>query len=146
MRYTVPRPKVLVIGYPSNPTAEVVDLAFYEKLVAFARVAGLTVISDLAYALYKGRRDVMIDSFARAGWTIPVPQASMFAWSPIPEPFRHLGSVEFAKKLMTEAHIAVAPGVGFGEEGEGFVRLALVENEQRLRQAARGIKKMMSAL
>jgi len=146
MRYTVPRPKVLVIGYPSNPTAEVVDLAFYEKLVAFARVAGLTVISDLAYALYKGRRDVMIDSFARAGWTIPVPLASMLAWSPIPEPFRHLGSVEFAKKLMTEAHIAVAPGVGFGEEGEGFVRLALVENEQRLRQAARGIKKMMSAL
>ncbi len=87
----------------------------------------------------------MVDSFARAGWTIPVPQASMFAWSPIPEPFRHLGSVEFAKRLMTEARVAVAPGVGFGEEGEGFVRLALVENEQRLRQAARGIKKMMAA-
>ena len=101
-------------------------------------------IIDFNRKLYKGRRDVMIDSFARAGWDIPVPQASMFAWSPIPEPFRHLGSVEFAKKLMTEAQVAVAPGVGFGEEGEGFVRLALVENEQRLRQAARGIKKMLA--
>ena len=96
-------------------------------------------------ALYRKRRDVMIDSFARAGWDIPVPPASMFAWSPIPEQFRHLGSVEFAKRLLTEAHVAVAPGVGFSEEGEGFVRLALVENEQRLRQAARGVKKMMAA-
>ncbi len=231
MRFTVPRPKVLVIGYPSNPTAYVADIAFYEQLVAFAREHQLWIISDLAYAeiyfgdvptpsilavegakevaveftsmsktysmagwrigfavgnarligaltrvksyldygaftpiqaaataalngpqniidfnrkLYKGRRDVMIDSFARAGWNIPIPQASMFAWSPIPEPFRHLGSVKFAKRLMIEAQVAVAPGVGFGEEGEGYVRLALVENEQRLRQAARGIKKMMA--
>ena len=231
MRFTVPRPRVLVIGYPSNPTAYVADKPFYEKLVAFAKEAGLWIISDLAYAeiyfgdtptpsileidgakdvaveftsmsktysmagwrigfavgnpvlidalarvksyldygaftpiqaaataalngpqdiiafnraLYKKRRDVMIDSFARAGWDVPVPMASMFAWSPIPEPFRHLGSVEFAKRLMTQAQVAVAPGVGFGEEGEGFVRLALVENEQRLRQAARGIKKMMA--
>ncbi len=231
MRYTVPRPKVLVIGYPSNPTAYVADLAFYEKLVTFAKEAGLTIISDLAYAeiyfgdqptpsilqvegardiaveftsmsktysmagwrigfavgnekmigalkrvksyldygaftpiqaaacaalngpqdvveenrqLYKKRRDVMVDAFGRAGWDIPVPEASMFAWAPIPEAFRHLGSMEFSKRLLTEAHCAVAPGVGFGEEGEGYVRLALVENEQRLRQAARGIKAMLA--
>src|SRR6187549_1040157 len=231
MRYTVPRPKVLVIGYPSNPTAQTVDLAFYEQLVAFAREAGLWIISDLAYAeiyfgdaptpsilqvagarevaveftsmsktysmagwrigfavgnpgligalarvksyldygaftpiqaaavaalngpqdvveanrrLYKARRDVLVDCFGRAGWEIPSPQASMFAWAPIPEAWRAMGAMDFAKRLLTEAHVAVAPGVGFGEEGEGFVRLALVENEQRLRQAARGVKKMIA--
>ena len=232
MRYTVPRPKVLVIGYPSNPTAYVADLTFYEQLVAFAREHELIVISDLAYAeiyfgevptpsilqvegakevaveftsmsktfsmagwrigfavgnvaliealarvksyldygaftpvqaaacaalngpqeiveqnraLYKKRRDVLVESFGRAGWAIPVPQASMFAWAPIPEQMRELGSMEFSKRLLTEAGVAVAPGVGFGEEGEGFVRIALVENEQRLRQAARGVRKMLSA-
>ena len=93
-------------------------------------------IVDANRKLYKKRRDVLVESFGRAGWDIPVPQASMFAWAPIPEQFRELGSMEFAKKLLTEAHVAVAPGVGFGEEGEGFVRIALVENEQRLRQAA----------
>jgi alanine-synthesizing transaminase len=231
MYYSVPRPKVLVVGYPSNPTAYVADLPFYERLVAFARQHDLIVISDLAYAeiyfgdtptpsilqvegakdvaveftsmsktysmagwrigfavgnprliealarvksyldygaftpiqaaavaalngpqdiveqnraLYKKRRDVLVESFGRAGWNIPVPEASMFAWVPIPERFHNLGSVEFAKKLLVEAHVAVAPGVGFGEEGEGFVRIALVENEQRLRQAARGVKKMLS--
>jgi alanine-synthesizing transaminase len=231
MRFTVPRPKVLVIGYPSNPTAYTADLAFYERLVAFAREHELIVISDLAYAeiyfgdeptpsilqvegarevaveftsmsktysmagwrigfavgnprliealarvksyldygaftpiqaaacaalngpqdvvaanraLYKKRRDVLVESFGRAGWEIPSPQASMFAWVPIPERFHNLGSMEFSKKLLTEAQVAVAPGVGFGEEGEGFVRIALVENEQRLRQAARGVKKMLS--
>ena len=230
MRYTVPRPKVLVIGYPSNPTAYVADVAFYEKLVAFAREHQIWIISDLAYAeiyfgdvptpsilavegakevaieftsmsktysmagwrigfavgnreliaaltrvksyldygaftpiqaaavaalngpqeciaetraLYRKRRDVLVESFARAGWDIPVPEASMFAWAPIPEAFRHLGSMEFAKRLLSEAGVAVAPGVGFGEEGEGFVRIALVENEQRLRQAARGVKKLL---
>jgi len=232
MRYTVPRPTVLVIGYPSNPTAQTVELAFYEQLVAFARDAGLSIISDLAYAeiyfgnmptpsilqvagakdvaveftslsktysmagwrigfavgnarligalarvksyldygaftpiqaaataalngpqdiveanraLYKHRRDVLVESFGRAGWSIPVPMASMFAWAPIPDAFKHLGSIEFAKRLLVESGVAVAPGVGFGEEGEGFVRLALVENEQRLRQAARGVRKMMAA-
>jgi len=85
-----------------------------------------------------------VESFGRAGWKIPVPQASMFAWTPIPERFHNLGSVEFAKRLLTEARVAVAPGVGFGEEGEGFVRIALVENEQRLRQAARGVKKLLA--
>src|ERR671918_1274921 len=231
MRYTVPRPKVLVIGYPSNPTAYVADLPFYERLVAFAREHELIVISDLAYAeiyfggvptpsilqvegakdvaveftsmsktysmagwqigfavgnerliaalarvksyldygaftpvqaaavaalngpqdiveynrnLYRKRRDVLVECFGRAGWDIPVPQASMFAWAPIPEKFHNLGAMEFSKKLLTEAHVAVAPGVGFGEEGEGYVRIALVENEQRLRQAARGVKKMLA--
>src|SRR5918996_6208493 len=231
VRYTVPKPSVLVIGYPSNPTAYTADLPFYEEVVAFAREHELWVISDLAYAeiyfgdaptpsilqvegakdvaveftsmsktysmagwrigfavgnarliealarvksyldygaftpvqaaacaalngpqdivaanraLYKKRRDVLVESFGRAGWPIPVPQASMFAWAPIPERFHNLGAMEFAKRLLTEAHVAVAPGVGFGEEGEGFVRIALVENEQRLRQAARGVKKMLS--
>jgi alanine-synthesizing transaminase len=230
MRYTVPKPSVLVIGYPSNPTAYTADLAFYERVVAIAREHGLWVISDLAYAeiyfgdtptpsilqvpgarevaieftsmsktysmagwrigfavgnrelanaltrvksyldygaftpiqaaavaalngpqdvveanrrLYRTRRDCLVESFGRAGWEIPSPAASMFAWAPIPEPFRALGSMEFAKRLLAEAHVAVAPGVGFGEEGEGFVRIALVENEQRLRQAARGVRKLL---
>ena len=231
IRYTVPRPKVLVVGYPSNPTAYVADLPFYERLVSFAREHELIVISDLAYAeiyfgdtptpsilevegarevaveftsmsktysmagwrigfaagnarliealarvksyldygaftpvqaaavaalngpqdvvaanreLYRKRRDVLVESFGRAGWPIPVPEASMFAWVPIPERFHNLGSVDFSKELLTNAHVAVAPGVGFGEEGDGFVRIALVENEQRLRQAARGVKKMLA--
>ena len=231
VRYTVPRPKVLVVGYPSNPTAYVADLPFYERLVDFAREHELIVISDLAYAeiyfgktptpsilqiegakevaieftsmsktysmagwrigfavgnarlvealarvksyldygaftpvqaaavaalngpqdivaanreLYRKRRDVLVESFGRAGWDIPVPEASMFAWAPIPARFRKLGSMEFSKRLLTDAHVAVAPGVGFGEEGEGFVRIALVENEQRLRQAARGVKRMLA--
>jgi len=230
IRFTVPTPKVLVIGYPSNPTAYVADLAFYERVVAFAREHGLWVISDLAYAeiyfgetptpsilqvpyakdvaveftsmsktysmagwrmgfavgnteligalarvksyldygaftpiqaaataalngpqeivaanraLYKARRDCLVDCFGRAGWEIEPPAASMFAWTPIPEAFRSLGSMEFAKRLVAEAGVAVAPGVGFGEEGEGFVRIALVENEQRIRQAARGVKAML---
>ncbi len=230
MRYTVPKPSVLVIGYPSNPTAYVADLAFYERIVAFAREHRLWVISDLAYAeiyfgseptpsilqvpdakevaieftsmsktysmagwrigfavgnpalvgaltrvksyldygaftpvqaaataalngpqdiveanrqLYKARRDCLVESFGRAGWNIPAPEASMFAWAPIPEAFRELGSVEFSKRLLAEARVAVAPGVGFGEEGEGHVRIALVENEQRIRQAARGLKRFL---
>jgi alanine-synthesizing transaminase len=231
LRYTVPKPSVLVIGYPSNPTAYVADLPFYEQVVAFAREHKLWVISDLAYAeiyfgdeptpsilqvpgasevaieftsmsktysmagwrigfavgnrtlinaltrvksyldygaftpiqaaataalngpqdiveanrkLYRSRRDCLVSSFARAGWEIPPPPASMFAWTPIPEAFRHLGSIEFSKRLLAEAHVAVAPGVGFGEEGEGFVRIALVENEQRLRQAARNVKRFLA--
>ena len=233
MRYTVPRPTVLVMGYPSNPTAETVDLAFYEQVVKFAKEHGLWVISDLAYAeiyfddkptpsilqvpgaldvaieftsmsktysmagwrigfavgnkkliaaltrvksyldygaftpiqaaavaaingpqeciaeyraLYKRRRDVMIESFARAGWDVPVPRASMFAWTPIPPALRHLGSLEFSKQLLTHAQVAVAPGTGFGEEGEGYVRIALVENEHRIRQAARNIRKYLQSM
>jgi alanine-synthesizing transaminase len=230
MRYTVPRPKALVIGYPSNPTAYVADTAFYERLVTFAREHEIWIISDLAYAeiyfgetptpsilavegakevaveftsmsktysmagwrigfavgnrdliaaltrvksyldygaftpiqaaavaalngpqdciaetraLYRRRRDVLVESFGRAGWAIPVPEASMFAWAPIPEAFKAMGSMAFAKTLLGEAGVAVAPGVGFGEEGEGHVRIALVENEQRLRQAARGVKRLL---
>ena len=92
-------------------------------------------------AIYKARRDVMVESFAASGWTVPAPAASMFAWVPIPERFRHLGSLEFSKLLIERADVAVAPGIGFGEHGDDHVRLALVENEQRIRQAARGIKK-----
>ncbi|WOE75071.1 LL-diaminopimelate aminotransferase [Alterisphingorhabdus coralli] len=231
MAYSVPKPKVLVMGYPSNPTAYVADLDFYKEVVAFAKKHDLWVISDLAYAeiyfgneptpsilevpgakdvaveftsmsktysmagwrmgfavgnqtlidaltrvksyldygaftpiqaaavaalngpqdnvdanrqLYKSRRDVMVESFGRAGWDIPPPAASMFAWAPIPEAFKEMGAMEFSKKLLAEAQVAVAPGVGFGEEGEGYVRLAMVENEQRLRQAARNVKKFMT--
>jgi alanine-synthesizing transaminase len=95
-------------------------------------------------ARYKGRRDVLIDGLAQAGWPVPAPEASMFAWAPIPERFSNLGSVEFAKLLLNEAKVAVAPGLGFGEYGEGYVRIALVENRERLRQAVRGIKRFMA--
>ncbi len=231
MSYSVPKPSVLVMGYPSNPTAYVADLDFYQKVVDFAREHKLWVISDLAYAeiyfgdtptpsmlqiegakdcvveftsmsktysmpgwrmgfavgnqqlisaltrvksyldygaftpiqvaataalngpqdiiddnraLYKARRDVMVESFGRAGWDIPSPEASMFAWAPVPEQFKELGSMEFAKQLIAEAGVAVSPGTGFGDEGEGYVRLAMVENEQRIRQAARSIKKFLN--
>jgi alanine-synthesizing transaminase len=92
---------------------------------------------------YTRRRDVLVESFSRAGWEVPPPRASMFAWSPIPEPFREMGSVEFAKLLVEKAEVAVAPGTGFGERGEGFVRIAVVENEQRIRQAARNIRRFL---
>jgi alanine-synthesizing transaminase len=92
---------------------------------------------------YRRRRDVLVESFGRAGWDVPPPAASMFAWSPIPEPFRELGSVEFSKLLVEKAEVAVSPGTGFGERGEGFVRIALVENEQRIRQAARNVRRFL---
>jgi len=94
-------------------------------------------------ATYKRRRDVLVESFGRAGWDVPAPRASMFAWSPIPEPFKTLGSIEFSKLLVEKAEVAVSPGIGFGEHGEGFVRIALVENEQRIRQAARNIRRFL---
>ena len=90
---------------------------------------------------YQRRRDVLITSMARSGWDIPKPQASMFAWAPLPEKYKSKGSLEFAKELMLKADVAVAPGVAFGEYGEGYVRVGLVENEQRIRQAAKNIKK-----
>ena len=92
-------------------------------------------------AIYKRRRDVMVESFAQAGWVIDSPRASMFAWTRVPEKFRHLGSLEFSKLLIEKAEVAVAPGIGFGEHGDDYVRLALVENEQRIRQAARGVRR-----
>lgn len=233
MRYSVPRPSVLIVNYPSNPTAETVDLAFYERLVAWARENKVWILSDLAYselyydgqptrsilevpgakdiaveftsmsktfsmagwrvgfavgnpqliaaltrvksyldygaftpiqaatcaalngpqdiveqnrALYQKRRDVMVESFGRAGWEIPSPRASMFAWAPLPPALRHLGSLEFSKQLLTHAEVAVAPGVGYGEDGEGYVRIAMVENEQRLRQAARNIRRYLVSM
>lgn len=91
--------------------------------------------------IYKKRRDAMVESFGKAGWEFPAPEASMFAWVKIPEPFRHLGSLEFSKLLLEKTDVAVAPGIGFGEHGDDYVRLALVENEQRIRQAARNIRK-----
>jgi alanine-synthesizing transaminase len=233
MRFTIPRPTVLIVNFPSNPTAEVVDLTFYEKLVAWAKENRIWVISDLAYSelyfdgkptpsilqvpgakdvaveftslsktfsmagwrigfavgnremiaaltrvksyldygaftpiqaaacaalngpqdivdrnreLYQKRRDVMVECFGRAGWDIPPPPASMFAWVPLPPSLKHMGSLEFAKQLLTHAEVAVAPGVGFGEQGEGFVRIAMVENEQRLRQAARNVKRYLQQM
>jgi alanine-synthesizing transaminase len=92
---------------------------------------------------YKRRRDVLVESFGRAGWDIPPPRASMFAWAPIPEAFQGLGSVEFSTLLVEKAEVAVSPGIGFGEHGEGFVRIAMVENEQRIRQAARNIRRFL---
>ena len=111
---------------------------------ATAALNGPQDIIDHNRKLYKARRDCLVESFGRAGWEIPPPEASMFAWAPIPESFRALGALEFSKRLLAEGHVAVSPGVGFGEEGEGFVRIALVENEQRIRQAARGVKKLLA--
>jgi alanine-synthesizing transaminase len=94
--------------------------------------------------IYRVRRDALVDSFSRAGWTIPSPNASMFAWAPLPAGFEAMGSLEFSKRLTEKAGVAVSPGVGFGEYGEGFVRIALVENEQRIRQAARAVRKFLT--
>lgn len=226
-----PKPKVLVLNYPGNPTAEVVDLAFYQEVVAYAKKHDIILLSDLAYseiyfdednpppsilqvegakdiaveftslsktfsmpgwrmgfavgnekligaltriksyldygaftpiqvaaaaaldspeeiirdirAVYKERRDVLIDVFHRAGWNVPSPPATMFAWARIPAPFADMKSLEFSELLLKEADIAVSPGIGFGEYGDDYVRLALVENEQRIRQAGRSLKRFM---
>jgi alanine-synthesizing transaminase len=96
--------------------------------------------------VYKGRRDALIDGLARCGWEIERPRGTMFVWAPIPEPYEEMGSLEFAKMLVPEAKVAVSPGVGFGPGGEGFVRFALVENEQRIGQAVRGIRRALTKL
>jgi alanine-synthesizing transaminase len=96
-----------------------------------------------AREVYRKRRDVLVETFGRAGFEVPAPAASMFAWAPIPERFRHLGSVEFSKLLIEHADVAVAPGLGFGEHGDTHVRIALVENEQRIRQAARNLRRFL---
>jgi alanine-synthesizing transaminase len=114
--------------------------------VQVAATAALNGPDDCIHEMretYKRRRDVLVESFGRAGWEIPAPQASMFAWAPLPEPFRLLGSLEFSTLLVEKAELAVAPGSGFGEHGEGFVRIALVENEQRIRQAARNLRRFL---
>ncbi|HEX9648469.1 MAG TPA: LL-diaminopimelate aminotransferase [Alphaproteobacteria bacterium] len=226
-------PKAVVVNYPNNPTAEVVDLDFYRRLVAIARKHGIYVLSDLAYAeiyfecapppsilevpdarevaveftslsktysmpgwrigfaagnarligalariksyldygaftpiqvaataalngpqecideiraRYRERRDVLIDSFAAAGWPLPKPVATMFVWAPIPAAWQPVGSLEFSKRLLEHAEVAVSPGIGFGEYGEGHVRIALVENRQRIRQAARNLKAFLATV
>jgi alanine-synthesizing transaminase len=231
-RHSVPSPSALILNFPSNPTARVVDLDFYAQVVDFARRRGVYILSDLAYAeiwfegepppsilqvpgarevaveftsmsktysmagwrigfaagnprlisaltrvksyldygaftpiqvaataalngpqdcvalhrdTYRHRRDVLVEAFGRAGWPVPSPPATMFAWAPIPEGYRHLGSVGFAKLLLTEAQVAVAPGLGFGEYGDDHVRIALVENEQRIRQAARNLRRLFES-
>ncbi len=225
-----PKPVALVVNFPGNPTAEVVNLEFYQQLVDFCRQKGVYIISDLAYAelyyddnpppsilqvegamdvaiefssisktfsmagwrigfaagnnkligalrhiksytdygaftpiqvaataalngsdeyieqlraVYKERRDIMAKGLADAGWEVTVPTASMFFWAKIPPQFQDMGSLEFSKQLLEQAHVAVAPGVGFGKNGEGYVRIALVENKHRIRQACKNIKKFL---
>jgi alanine-synthesizing transaminase len=113
------------------------------QVAATAALNGPQDCADEIRAIYRSRRDVLVESMARAGWDIPSPPATMFAWAPIPESFRHAGSMAFAKQLLVEAKVAVSPGIGFGEYGEGYVRIALVENEQRIRQAARNVKRFL---
>jgi alanine-synthesizing transaminase len=114
------------------------------QVAAAAALNGPQDCVDEIRKVYKARRDCLVESFGRAGWPIPSPAASMFAWAPIPDTYREIGSVEFAKMLIDEADVAVSPGLGFGEYGEGFVRIALVENEHRIRQASRNIKKFLA--
>src|SRR5271154_6056391 len=115
------------------------------QVAAAAALSGPQTCVDEMRAIYKGRRDVLVESLARAGWPIQAPDASMFAWAQIPDKFRAMGSLEFSKQLLVHAKVAVAPGLGFGEYGEGFVRIALVENTHRLRQAIRNIRGFMQA-
>ena len=115
------------------------------QVAATAALNGPQDCVDRIRELYRERRDVLVDSFGHVGWDIPPPPATMFAWAPLPNGLEHLGSLEFSKLLLHEAKVAVSPGIGFGEYGEGFVRLALVENRQRIRQAARGVRHFLSS-
>jgi alanine-synthesizing transaminase len=229
IRESIPKPKMMILGFPSNPTAMCVDLGFFERVIALARQHDIMVVHDLAYAditfdgyeapsimqvpgardvavefftmsksynmagwrvgfmvgnrelvsalariksyhdygtftpiqvaaiaaldgpqdcveevrlTYQKRRDVLARGLHEAGWTVEVPRASMYIWAEIPEPYRAHGSLEFAKRLLQEARVAVSPGIGFGDYGDSHVRFALIENEQRIRQAVRGIKEM----
>jgi alanine-synthesizing transaminase len=114
------------------------------QVAAAAALNGPQSVVDEVRAIYKTRRDALTESFAKAGWAVPPPPASMFAWAPIPAPFKDIGSLAFSKLLLQHAKVAVAPGIGFGEYGDGHVRIALVENEQRIRQAARNVKKFIT--
>ena len=115
------------------------------QVAAAAALNGPQDCVDEIRNMYKARRDVLIEGLEGAGWTIPSPPATMFAWAPIPPAFAHLGSLEFSKLLMAEAKVAVAPGIGFGEYGDGHVRIGLVENRHRTRQAVRNIKTFLSS-
>ena len=226
---SIPKPKMIVLGFPSNPTAQCVDLSFFERVIALALQHQILVVHDLAYAdicfdgyqapsimqvprarevavefftmsksynmagwrigfmvgnselvnalariksyhdygtftpiqvasiaalegpqecvkevvqKYQSRRDVLARGLHEAGWMVEIPKASMYIWAHIPPVYRHMGSLEFAKKLLEDAKVAVSPGIGFGDQGDEYVRFALIENEQRTRQAVRGIKEM----
>lgn len=229
VRESIPKPKMMILGFPSNPTAQCVDLSFFERVVALAREHNIIVVHDLAYAdicfdgyqapsimqvpgarevavefftmsksynmagwrvgfmvgnaelvnalariksyhdygtftpiqvasiaaldgpqdcvtevvqKYQSRRDVLVKGLHEAGWMVENPKASMYVWAHIPESYRAKGSLEFAKRILEEAKVAVSPGIGFGDYGDEYVRFALIENEQRTRQAVRGIKDM----
>ncbi|MFO7747893.1 MAG: alanine transaminase [Orrella sp.] len=226
---TIPKPKMMVLGFPSNPTAQCVDLAFFERVIALAKAHNILVVHDLAYAdicfdgykapsimqvpgardvavefftmsksynmagwrigfmvgnkelvnalarmksyhdygtftplqvaaiaaldgpqdhvqeivaKYQSRRDVLAKGLQEVGWDVEVPKASMYIWARIPPAYQSMGSLEFSKKLLESAKVAVSPGIGFGDQGDDYVRFALIENEQRIRQAVRGIKEM----
>lgn len=230
IRESYPKPKMMVLGFPSNPTAQCVELEFFERVVALAKQHNILVVHDLAYAditfdgwkapsimqvpgardvavefftmsksynmagwrigfmvgnaelvaalariksyhdygsftpvqvaaiaalegdqscvteicaQYQRRRDVLVKGLHEAGWMVEKPKASMYIWAHIPEAYRHLGSLEFAKLLLEKAKVSVSPGIGFGEYGDDYVRFALIENEARVRQALRGIKNML---
>ncbi|MBH1994693.1 MAG: alanine transaminase [Burkholderiales bacterium] len=230
IRESYPKPKMMVLGFPSNPTAQCVELEFFERVVALAKQHNILVVHDLAYAditfdgwkapsimqvpgardvavefftmsksynmagwrigfmvgnaelvsalariksyhdygsftpvqvaaiaalegdqscvteicaQYQRRRDVLVKGLHEAGWMVEKPKASMYIWAHIPEAYRHLGSLEFAKLLLQKARVSVSPGIGFGEYGDEYVRFALIENEARVRQALRGIKNML---
>jgi alanine-synthesizing transaminase len=232
-RNSWPRPRVIIVSFPHNPTTTCVDLDFFERLVAFAREHEVIVVHDFAYAdiyfdgyrppsllqvpgakeigvelytltkghsmagwrmgfalgnpdviaalaklksyldygtfqpiqiasiialnegdeyveevneIYRRRRDVLVEGLGRAGWEIAKPRGSMFVWAKIPEPYAEMGSLDFALHLLDEANVAVSPGVGFGPTGEGFVRFALVENEHRITQAVRGVRRALDRL
>ncbi|MGR9114785.1 MAG: alanine transaminase [Gammaproteobacteria bacterium] len=225
-----PKPKMLILNFPGNPTTQCVDLDFFEGIVAVAREHNIWVVQDIAYAdivfdgykapsilqvdgakdiaveffslsksysmpgwrvgfmcgnkelvaalariksyldygtftpiqiaaisalegpqdcvseiadMYRKRRDVLCDGLTAAGWPVPKPKATMFVWAPIPEPYKEMGSLEFSKKLLAEAKVAVSPGIGFGQYGDDHVRFGLIENEHRTRQAIRGIRNML---
>jgi len=231
--YSWPKPRVIVLSFPHNPTTATVDLSFFQEVVDFAREHEVIVVHDNAYAelgydgfqppsilqadgakecavelysltksfsmagwrlaflagnaevvqalaklksyldygtfqpiqiaatvtmneatdvpvevqaVYQGRRDALIDGLHRIGWDVPRPRGTMFAWAPIPEPYREMGSVEFASMLVRDAQVALSPGVGFGPGGEGYVRFALIENEQRTQQAIRNLKRSLTKL
>ena len=229
VRESIPKPKMMILGFPSNPTAQCVDLPFFERVIKLAREHDIIVVHDLAYAdicfdgyqapsimqvdgarevavefftmsksynmagwrvgfmvgnaelvnalariksyhdygtftpiqvasiaaldgpqdcvqevvqKYQSRRDVLVKGLHEASWMVENPKASMYIWAHIPEPYRAKGSLEFAKQILEEAKVAVSPGIGFGDYGDEYVRFALIENEQRTRQAVRGIKEM----
>ena len=116
------------------------------QVAAAAALNGPQDCVDEMRTLYKERRDVLVEGLANAGWHIPAPNATMFAWAPVPPPYLDIGSLEFSKLLLREAQVAVSPGIGFGEHGEGFVRIALCENIHRTRQGIRSIKALMSGV